>query len=84
MGDSVTLQELQSAAMAFSIERDWGQFHSPKNLAMALAGEVGELVEIFQWLPAEESAVVMPSSRARNVQDEIAVAARQATRRYAG
>src|SRR6476619_423475 len=35
--------------------RDWEKFHTPKNLAMALAGEAGELVELFQWLTAEES-----------------------------
>ena len=36
--------------------REWSRFHSPKNLAMALTGEVGELVEHFQWLSAEQSA----------------------------
>jgi len=40
---------------SFSAARDWEQFHTPKNLAMALAGEAGELLEIFQWLTAEES-----------------------------
>ena len=39
----------------FAIERDWEQFHTPKNLAMALSVEASELVEIFQWLNAEES-----------------------------
>ncbi len=39
----------------FVAERDWSQFHSPKNLAMALTGEVGELVEHFQWLTEEQS-----------------------------
>ena len=39
----------------FVDERDWSQFHDPKNLAMALTGEVGELVEHFQWLTNEES-----------------------------
>ena len=39
----------------FARERDWEQFHSPKNLSMALAGEVGELLEHFQWLTEEES-----------------------------
>jgi len=39
----------------FAIERDWEQFHTPKNLAMALSVEASELVEIFQWLKAEES-----------------------------
>lgn len=40
---------------AFVREREWERFHTPKNLAMALAGEVGELVAEFQWLTAEES-----------------------------
>jgi hypothetical protein len=35
--------------------RDWSQFHTPKNLAMAIAGEAGELVAAFQWLTAKES-----------------------------
>lgn len=41
--------------LGFVNERDWSQFHSPKNLAMALTGELGELVEHFQWLSCEES-----------------------------
>lgn len=44
--------ELTAALEAFVAERDWQQFHTPKNLAMALAGEVGELIEHFQWLGA--------------------------------
>lgn len=40
---------------AFVAERDWQQFHSPKNLAMAMAGEVGELLEHFQWLSEDQS-----------------------------
>jgi NTP pyrophosphatase (non-canonical NTP hydrolase) len=43
----------------FAEARDWAQFHTPKNLAMALAGEVGELVAEFQWLTPDESAAVM-------------------------
>ena len=46
---------LADAVRAFAIERDWTQFHAPKNLAMALTGEVGELVEIFQWMTEDES-----------------------------
>lgn len=41
------------------MERDWEQFHTPKNLVMALAGEAGELTEIFQWLTPEESVRIM-------------------------
>lgn len=41
---------IQRQLALFAKERDWDQFHSPKNLAMALTSEVGELAEIFQWL----------------------------------
>ena len=40
---------------AFAVDRNWGQFHSPKNLVMALTGELGELSELFQWMTEEES-----------------------------
>jgi NTP pyrophosphatase (non-canonical NTP hydrolase) len=43
----------------FANARDWAQFHTPKNLAMALAGEVGELVAEFQWLTPEQAVTVM-------------------------
>jgi dCTP diphosphatase len=49
------IDRVQESLRAFAEERDWEQFHHPKNLAMALAGEVGELVEIFQWLTELES-----------------------------
>lgn len=41
---------------AFTEQRDWSQFHDPKSLILALVGEVGELSELFQWLPAAEAA----------------------------
>ena len=49
------LGEVREYLRKFAAERDWDQFHTPKNLAMALAAEAGELLEIFQWLTAEES-----------------------------
>lgn len=49
------VENLRQALKEFADERDWHQFHSPKNLAMALTGEVGELVEIFQWMTETES-----------------------------
>jgi dCTP diphosphatase len=64
--------ELQRTLREFAAERDWEQFHTPKNLAMALAGEVGELIEIFQWMTPEEAASVMASDRAVDVEDELA------------
>ena len=49
------LEKVKRKLKEFSDERDWDQFHNPKNLAMALSVEVSELVEIFQWLTSEES-----------------------------
>ena len=57
LGDS--LGDLAAALRDFARARDWERFHTPKNLAMALAGEAGELVACFQWLTPEESARVM-------------------------
>ena len=47
------IAELTAAVRAFSQERDWEQFHDPKSLVLALVGEVGELAELFQWVPAD-------------------------------
>lgn len=66
-----TLDDLTLALRAFAEERDWEQFHSPKNLAMALAGEVGELLEHFQWQTQGESAELSPDDRPE-VEDEMA------------
>ena len=51
-----SLADLNAKLLAFARERDWEQFHSPKNLSMALAGEAGELLEHFQWLSEAGSA----------------------------
>lgn len=51
------LSELNSKINQFVSNRNWDQFHSPKNLSMALAGEVGELIEIFQWISEKESSL---------------------------
>lgn len=69
----MSLRELQDLLADFARARDWEQFHTPKNLAMALAGEVGELLEIFQWLDPEESAALMRSpEQAKAVAEEMA------------
>jgi len=69
----VDVAGLQAAVERFARERDWGPFHSPKNLAMALTGEVGELVEIFQWLSEDAShAVAREPATSRAVRDELA------------
>jgi dCTP diphosphatase len=72
-GPLVDVARLQEAIALFARERDWDQFHSPKNLAMALTGEVGELVELFQWLSEGAShRVAHDPATARRVRDEIA------------
>lgn len=48
-GQHVTLEQLRNEQAIFAREREWDQFHTPRNLALALVGEVGELCEIFQW-----------------------------------
>ena len=58
MSDS--LQSLGQQLCAFAQERDWEQFHSPKNLASALVVEAGELLEHFQWLTEEQSRTLSP------------------------
>ncbi len=65
------LKAFKAEFRRFVAERDWQQFHTPKNLAMALAGEVGELLEHFQWLTAEQSQDLTPEVRAQ-VAHEIA------------
>lgn len=73
MSEPLELEKVRDFLRRFAAERDWEQFHTPKNLAMALAGEAGELLEIFQWLTPEESARVMEDAgRARAVGDELA------------
>jgi len=55
MTDTNRLKLLNDALDQFAVDRDWDQFHNPKNLCMALSGEVGELIEHFQWLTPEQS-----------------------------
>ena len=55
----------------FAEERDWQQFHTPKNLAMALTAEAGELLEIFQWLTPEQSLSLDDKKKAE-LADELA------------
>src|SRR5918996_614818 len=58
-----SLKTLSARLAQFAAERDWEQFHNPKNLAMALTGEVGELVEHFQWLTFEEAENLPAAAR---------------------
>ena len=59
-----SIAEIDARLLRFARERDWEQFHSPKNLAMALAGEVGELLEHFQWLTETQSQQLDSDKRA--------------------
>ncbi len=74
MRDEVTtLAEIRARVLAFAHERDWEQFHSPKNLSMALAAEAGELMEHFLWCDAAKSREIAqdPKKRTR-IADEVA------------
>lgn len=66
-----SLQSLEFQLAEFVNERDWNQFHNPKNLAMALAAEAGELLEHFQWLNADE-ADTLDAARREEVAMEMA------------
>ena len=66
-----SLDQLNARLLQFARERDWEQFHSPKNLAMALAGEAGELLEHFQWLTEEQSST-LPADKKNEVAHEMA------------
>jgi NTP pyrophosphatase (non-canonical NTP hydrolase) len=65
------IQQLQDQLNHFAHQRNWEQFHTPKNLVMALSGEVGELTEIFQWLTAEQSQQLTEDTKEK-VEEEIA------------
>ena len=65
------MEELKQELRNFAKERDWDQFHSPKNLAMALSVEVSELIEHFQWLTQEESRN-LNADKVKAIKDEIA------------
>jgi dCTP diphosphatase len=66
-----SLVRLRGALREFARDRDWDQFHSPRNLATALSVEAAELLEPFQWLTDEQSRNLQPAARAA-VEQEIA------------
>ena len=70
---TTTTAELKARVLAFVRERDWEQFHSPKNLSMALAAEAGELMEHFLWATPEQSRAIVhdPVKRAK-IAEELA------------
>jgi dCTP diphosphatase len=59
----MTVEELTETLREFAAAREWGQFHTPKNLAMALAGEAGEVLAELQWLTPGETQALSPDQR---------------------
>jgi NTP pyrophosphatase (non-canonical NTP hydrolase) len=71
--NTTTVTDLKNRVLAFSRERDWEQFHSPKNLSMALAAEAGELMEHFLWTESAPScARAHEPARRREIEGELA------------
>lgn len=67
------LIELRDRMRDFTEDRDWARFHDPKSLILALVGEVGEIAELFQWLPADSARDQAAAAPMRGpVQDELA------------
>ena len=69
--NQTTLQDLKEKMADFVRERDWEQFHTPKNLSMSIAIEAGELMEHFQWLTVEQSKSLSPAAL-QNIGEELA------------
>jgi NTP pyrophosphatase (non-canonical NTP hydrolase) len=70
---TTTLAELKTRVLAFAREREWEQFHAPKNLSMALAAEAGELMEHFLWATPEQSkAITVDAVKRAKIADELA------------
>jgi len=68
-----TFQEIKNRIKQFIKERDWEQFHSPKNLSMSIAIEAAELMEHFQWLTIEQSKKLLKNKKKREeIEDELA------------
>lgn len=68
----MNIKKIQKQLSDFADERDWNQFHNPKNLAMALSVEASELVEIFQWLTPEQAEAIMGTDENEHVKEELA------------
>eukprot|EP00112_Aurelia_sp_Birch-Aquarium-sp1_P011915 Seg2500.4 transcript_id=Seg2500.4/GoldUCD/mRNA.D3Y31 product="dCTP pyrophosphatase 1" protein_id=Seg2500.4/GoldUCD/D3Y31 len=70
--DDLSLEEIRKMQEEFSNQRDWDQFHSPRNLLLALIGEVGELAEVFQWKgEVKEGLPDWPPKEKENVSHEL-------------
>lgn len=72
MTDQLTsIQQLKDKVAKFVAERNWNQFHNPKNLSMSIAIEASELMEIFQWMSMEESWDINNSSESTHLREEL-------------
>ncbi len=70
---STTVAEIKTRVLAFARERDWEQFHAPKNLSMALAAEAGELMEHFLWATPEASRTIANDvAKRKKIEEELA------------
>ncbi len=69
--DSTTLACLKTTVQQFVAERDWQQFHSPKNISMALSVEAAELMEIFQWVEPSVSRDIDTMGKRQEVEEEL-------------
>jgi len=72
MDNTTTVQDLKTVVEDFVEERDWTQFHSPKNLSMALAIEASELMDLFKWKTVEEAQEEMKDKLLEDAADELA------------
>jgi dCTP diphosphatase len=70
-GDEIALTRLRDRLRDFASVRDWNQFHSPKNLAIALSVEAGELLEHFQWI-CDQDSLTIPPDKLSAIKDEVA------------
>ena len=71
MNDEVSISELKCAVKKFCEARNWDQFHSPKELAIGIASEAGELLQIFRFKSEEQMLEILSSARREEVCDEI-------------
>jgi NTP pyrophosphatase (non-canonical NTP hydrolase) len=73
MNDDATIESVRDRLREFAVARDWGQFHTPKNLAMAMSGEVGELLAEMQWLTDDQVHEKLANPESRNgIEEEFA------------
>lgn len=70
-GDEIALTRLRDRLRDFASNREWNQFHSPKNLAIALSVEAGELLEHFQWI-SDRDSLTIPPNKLEQIKEEIA------------